>query len=133
MDIKTILNTPYCEIAGMPGILYVRYDDDLLLDVTVENKRPEFDYLWTCNPISNNGFCELTATNQDFEDFELPGSALSPDYAQFKMTLSIMMNGNVLTTCLANVEKVPDIPMNLDPIEVISISDELDGSQQINF
>jgi len=42
MDVETILTTPYCDIAGMPGILYVRADDDLLLDATIENKQPDF-------------------------------------------------------------------------------------------
>jgi len=49
------------------------------------------------------------------------------------MNLSVLMNGDVMTTCQAIIEKVPDTPMNLDTIAVISASDELDGSQQINF
>lgn len=40
-----------------------------------------------------------------------------------------MMNGDVLTTCQAVVEKVPDLPMDLDSLAVLSAEDELDGSQ----
>jgi len=42
--------------------------------------------------------------------------------------LSIILNDEVLATCDAVIEKVPDTPKNLDTLSVVSNSDELDAS-----
>lgn len=39
-----------------------------------------------------------------------------------------MFNDEVLTTCEAVIEKVPDTPKNLDTLAVVTNSNELDAS-----
>jgi len=109
IELKTIITDPSCRIAGMPGVLYFKNVDNLL-DANVTNERTDFEYKWSCEPLGD-GQCDLNQrVAQNGPDLTVYGANFEPDFAQFQMTLNIMIGDNVLSSCSATVEKVPDEP-----------------------
>lgn len=115
IELKTIITDPSCRIAGMPGVLYFKNVDNLL-DANVTNDRSDFEYKWSCEPL-DNGQCDLSQrVVQNGPDLTIFGENFGPDFAQFRMTLDITIGGNVLSSCSATVEKVPDEPQDLNTL-----------------
>jgi len=100
----------------MPGVLYFKNTDNLL-DANVTNAMSDFDYQWSCEPVdATNGQCDLNKSVHNGSDLVVHGSGFTPDFAQFNMKLDIMIGSNVLSSCSAIVEKVPDEPQDLDTL-----------------